>query len=195
VRTHASPDAPTRAQLLDAAERLLLESDYDRVSVRAINTAAGMNPAAVHYHFGSKENLVAALLEQRLAPRWQPRLAATTERGRPPTVAELADVVLTPLADLSADPTGRLHLHLLSRLVLARRDVSWTSRWFRTESWVDLLRAARPDLEPTQAARRWLLAFDLILLTFGTPLTTVAAPSADAVQTLRTFVIAGLDAP
>lgn len=56
---------PTRERLLTVAERLLLESGYDNVSVRAINAAAGANAAAVHYHFGSRDRLVAALLEER----------------------------------------------------------------------------------------------------------------------------------
>lgn len=77
-----STDATTRERLLTVAERLLLESGHDAVSVRAINSAAGMNPAAVHYHFGSKDALIAALLEARLAPVWQRRLDEITERRR-----------------------------------------------------------------------------------------------------------------
>src|SRR5438034_4555453 len=61
--------AETRGRLLDAAERLFLEGDPESVSVRMINAAASLNPAAVHYHFGSKEGLVLALLEDRLTAR------------------------------------------------------------------------------------------------------------------------------
>ncbi len=55
--TGSTTIGPTRERLLTVAERLLLESGYDSVSVRAINAAAGANPAAVHYHFGSKRVL------------------------------------------------------------------------------------------------------------------------------------------
>src|SRR5437870_340900 len=58
--------AATRARLVDAAERLFLEADPSSVSVRMINAAAGLNPGAVHYHFGSKDGLVLALLKDRL---------------------------------------------------------------------------------------------------------------------------------
>lgn len=61
-------DSGTRERLLTVAERLLLESGYDEVSVRAVCTAANVNPAAVHYHFGSKVGLVSALLQARLGP-------------------------------------------------------------------------------------------------------------------------------
>lgn len=66
---------PTREQLLDTAERLFAEEGVDRVSLRDITSAAGTNVAAVNYHFGSKENLVAAVFRRRLEPLTAERLA------------------------------------------------------------------------------------------------------------------------
>ena len=63
--------AATRARLLSAAEALFLDQGYDDVSVRMINAKAGLNPGAVHYHFGSKRGLVVALLEDRLLRNWE----------------------------------------------------------------------------------------------------------------------------
>ncbi len=196
--TVVSGEPPARRRLLAVAEDLFLESGYDRVSVRAINTAAGMNPAAVHYHFGSKDDLVAALLEDRLAPLWADRLtelAARWEQGRAPSVDELVDVVLTPLTTLSTEAAGRLHLHLLARFVLGRARVGWTSRWHDLGPWARLLCAARPELSEREAARRWLLAFDLVLQTFGTPLTDAPSTERVPIDTLRAFVTAGLATP
>ncbi|GAA4827272.1 hypothetical protein GCM10025787_01460 [Saccharopolyspora rosea] len=190
-------EADTRARLLVVAERLLLESGYDRVSVRAINTAAGMNPAAVHYHFGSKDGVVAALLEERLAPLWQDQLdslAQRRKRGWVPEVAELVDVVLAPLRALAADPTGRLHLHLLARVVLGGRRLAWTSRWFGLSAWAELLRAARPDLSEDEARLRWRFAFGLVLQSCGNPLGDTPISTEVPVEALRGFVVAGLDA-
>ncbi|NIH78227.1 TetR/AcrR family transcriptional regulator [Amycolatopsis viridis] len=188
-----STDATTRERLLTVAERLLLESGgdaYDSVSVRAINSAAGMNPAAVHYHFGSKDALIAALLETRVAPVWRQRLDEVTERRRDgwvPTVPELVDLVVTPLAELAADPVGRLRLRLLARFVLGRREAVWTSRWFGLEPWIELLRDARPELSQAAAAQRWLLAFGLVLQFFAG-----GVPGDVPAGTLRAFVTAGL---
>ncbi|QGK72074.1 TetR family transcriptional regulator [Allosaccharopolyspora coralli] len=192
-QTERSP----RARLLDAAEELLLRSGCDAVSVRAINAEAGMNPAAVHYHFGSKDALIAALLEARLTPLWQDELAelaARRDAGRPPATAELVDVVLGPLRRLVEHPRGRLHLHLLARLVLGRRDVGWTSRWFRIEPWVDLLCSARPGLTESQARERLMLAFDLTLHVVGTPAADTPRENPTGLEALRTFVAAGLEA-
>jgi AcrR family transcriptional regulator len=184
--------------LLDVAERLLLESGYERLSVRAVNAAAGMNPAAVHYHFGSKEALVAALLEDRLGPLWQNQLAELSSRhddGRPASVAELVEVVVGPLTNLAADPVGRLRLHLLARFVLGRRAPAFTSRWFTLRPWVDLLRDARPDLPHHEARHRWTLAFTLLLQSFGNPLADTPADGDVPPTTLTAFIVAGLDAP
>lgn len=184
-------EASTRARLLAAAEQELLTAGYDRLSVRAVNAAAGMNPAAVHYHFGSKEALVATLLQERLGPLWQPRLAELTGTT---SVAELVDVVLGPLTGLAADPVGRLRLHLLARFVLGRRAPAFTDRWFDLSPWVDLLRQARPDLTVREARRRWAMAFTLILHHHGDPLADVPAEPTEP-DSLRAFVIAGLDGP
>ncbi|WP_081511765.1 TetR/AcrR family transcriptional regulator [Nocardia donostiensis] len=183
----------TRERLLTAAERLLLESGYERVSIRAVCAAAEVNPAAVHYHFGSKESLVAALLQQRLGPLWESSLDSLD--GRPATVAECVSAVIEPLVTLAADPAGRLHLRLLSRLVLGRHDIGWTARWFALDPFVDLLRRQHPELSGHEARVRWMLAFDLILGQFGAPLADDRVLSPHAVSTLRAFVTAGLIAP
>ncbi|WP_227981843.1 TetR/AcrR family transcriptional regulator [Nocardia spumae] len=178
----------TRERLLAAAERLLLTERYDDVSVRAICTAAGANPAAVHYHFGSKEALIAALIEDRLGPLWAEGLAAATG-AEPRSVPAVVDAVIEPFVGLAADPVGRLHLRLLAGLILRRRPMSWQHEWFRMESWSRLL----PGLPPAEGRRRWQLAFDLIIMRFGSTEDYDIAPS--SVATLREFVIAGLTAP
>ena len=61
----ARPSA--RERLLDCAERLFAEHGVGGVSLRGINAEAGLSPAALHYHFGSKEALVQALLERRMS--------------------------------------------------------------------------------------------------------------------------------
>lgn len=55
-------------EILDAAERLFAERGIEAVSVRSILAAAGVNPALAHYHFGSREGLIAELLRVRVAP-------------------------------------------------------------------------------------------------------------------------------
>ncbi|MBB5918212.1 AcrR family transcriptional regulator [Nocardia transvalensis] len=56
---------PTDRRLVLAAERLFAERGVDAVSLRAVMAAAGTNVASVHYHFGSKDALIEALIRQR----------------------------------------------------------------------------------------------------------------------------------
>ncbi|RMI35401.1 TetR/AcrR family transcriptional regulator [Nocardia stercoris] len=176
----------TRERLLAAAEQLLLVSPYDEVSVRAICAAAGANAAAAHYHFGSKEALVSALLEDRLGPVWADRLAAVTEGES--SVADVVDAVIEPFVTLVADPIGQLHVRLLAQFVAGRHSgTGWQGPWFTIGTWAGLL----PGVDPAEAGRRWMLAFDLIILRFGVG----QELSPRSVASLRDFVLAGLTAP
>jgi AcrR family transcriptional regulator len=66
----------TKSRVLDVAEELFAEQGLDRVSIRDITHRAGVNLAAVNYHFGSKEDLITAVFERRVVPVNEARLEA-----------------------------------------------------------------------------------------------------------------------
>jgi AcrR family transcriptional regulator len=53
----------TRSRILAAAKVALLEVGYAKLSTRGIAEAAGVPLSQIHYHFGSKQNLMLAVLE------------------------------------------------------------------------------------------------------------------------------------
>jgi AcrR family transcriptional regulator len=55
----------TRTAILTAAEQLWAERSFGEVTMRDIVAAAGVNLAAVNYHFGSKDELLAELFVSR----------------------------------------------------------------------------------------------------------------------------------
>src|SRR4030081_3112291 len=55
----------TRAAILNAAERLYADRGFGDVTLRYIVAAADVNLAAVNYHFGSKDELIAELFVSR----------------------------------------------------------------------------------------------------------------------------------
>lgn len=59
------PDG-TRKLVLDVAARHFAEHDYSGTSLRAIQREVGVNPATVHYHFGSKDALYRAVIVRSL---------------------------------------------------------------------------------------------------------------------------------
>jgi AcrR family transcriptional regulator len=60
--------ADTKTRILDAAETLFVSGGFESMSMRQITGAAGVNLAAVNYHFGSKDALIQAVLARRLDP-------------------------------------------------------------------------------------------------------------------------------
>jgi AcrR family transcriptional regulator len=58
----------TKLTILDAAERLFADHGFAATSLRNIISDAEVNLAAVHYHFGSKEALIKAVLDRRIIP-------------------------------------------------------------------------------------------------------------------------------
>lgn len=74
----ASPrlsQADTKTRILDAAETLFVQGGFESMSMRQITSAAGVNLAAVNYHFGSKDALIQAVLARQLDPLNEARLA------------------------------------------------------------------------------------------------------------------------
>jgi AcrR family transcriptional regulator len=59
--------ADTRASILAAARARLLADGYANLSTRAVAEAAGVPLSQIHYHFGSKQQLILALLEDENA--------------------------------------------------------------------------------------------------------------------------------
>ena len=57
-----------QSRLLDIAENQFAEHGYAATSVRKLADQAGVNPALVHYYFGSKRELLIAVMDRALLP-------------------------------------------------------------------------------------------------------------------------------
>jgi AcrR family transcriptional regulator len=58
----------TREAILAAARTTFADLGYDRASIRAIATSAGVDPALVHHYFGTKDQLFLATVEVPIDP-------------------------------------------------------------------------------------------------------------------------------
>jgi AcrR family transcriptional regulator len=113
----APPD--TRTKILDAAEHLFAERGYRGTSVRAITDLAGANLAAVGYHFGSKAELLAAVVRRVVDPVTAAQRAGLDEllaRTPDPSVGDLVEAFAGPLFDRM--PAGDEGGARTSRLVM-----------------------------------------------------------------------------
>ena len=117
------PRFDTRLALMRAAEQLFAQQGVDRVSLREIAIAAGQrNVSAATYHFGSKRELIEAILERHSVPvqdTWGPALAADTEHKL--GLHELIELLVRPMVAKIDDPDGgRCYLELSAELVASR---------------------------------------------------------------------------
>ena len=56
----------TQIRILDAAEELFMQHGFEGASMRMLTAKAGVNLAAINYHFGSKDALIEAVFRRRL---------------------------------------------------------------------------------------------------------------------------------
>lgn len=85
----------TAADILDAAERLFAANGYGATSIRSITREAGVNVAAVHYHFGTKESVLRGVLDRIAGPINQ-RRRDLLDRLDNPTVSDLIEAFVRP---------------------------------------------------------------------------------------------------
>ncbi|MBM7440026.1 TetR/AcrR family transcriptional regulator [Streptomyces sp. HB132] len=69
ARTRGRPrgNPPIRESIVSAARALFLERGYRRTTVRAVAAVAGVDPALIAYHFGSKKGLFADVMQFQCA--------------------------------------------------------------------------------------------------------------------------------
>jgi AcrR family transcriptional regulator len=193
----ARPSA--REKLLDTAERLFAEHGLGGVSLRAINAEAGLSPAALHYHFGTQQSLVEALLERHMPALMERRrllLDALDGRAEAPSSRDVLDALIRPQVELLAEggePALR-YLHFIRRL---QADGDLDPR-FVVERWpggverlVPLLQRANPSLPLPLVQLRLGFAIDAMLRSL-----TQGAHDLEAhVSALLDFLTGGFDAP
>lgn len=108
----------TRTKILVAAKRLFAASGVKHATLRMVTREAGVNIAAVNYHFGSKEDLVHAVfddLARRLSER---RLQMLSERqaagaGKPIPVHEIVRIFLEPYMVHDGGLDGALLMNMI----------------------------------------------------------------------------------
>ena len=202
----------TRDRIIVAAEELFARTGVARTSLRAITALARVNLAAVNYHFGSKEGLVDEVYRRRLEPLNKARLAnleKLEKRRRKPTLEEILEAFMTPVANLARDPAqgGPTVMRLLGQ-THAEAEAPYKS-WFAgeykrvLERYHAALCRALPDLPPEDV--RWRLQFLVGALTYPVAerqlveLVSGESMSPDdvihVVHRLMPFVAAGFRAP
>ena len=124
----------TKERILTAAETLFAQRGFDGASLRQLTASAGVNLAAVNYHFGSKEKLVEQVFKRRLDALNQRRLAELAKvAGKPATTLEdVLAAYIRPALELSHEGNGSLFMRVLARAFAEHDD---TLRQFLSENY------------------------------------------------------------
>ena len=112
----------TRERILDAGERLFMAHGYEGTSMRQITGEAGVNLAAVNYHFGSKESLMQEVFRRRLDWLNEERMRVLNEMeaeaiGKALKPSQIVDGFFGTLLRMAGDENrgGMVFLRLLGR--------------------------------------------------------------------------------
>lgn len=145
----------TRDKLLDVGEKLFAEKGIEGVSIRELAREAGVNLAAVHYHFQGKQGLYEEVIRRRVIPKRERILAALAElreRADAPTLEDVVRAIIDAHIRDTLDPSHwETSLRLFARevhtqgnaseviqaeMILPMRDVA-----------LEMVKASRPDID------------------------------------------------
>lgn len=197
--------ADTRTQILDAAEELFAARGFDGASIRAITRAAGVNVAAIHYHFGTKEEVLRGVTDRIVGPLNERRFelleqSIAESAPEPPSLGAVLDAFIRPdfetlrrLGPSAAHFVGRIYADQTPwiRQMASDQFAETRSRFFPT------LAAVLPHLHIEEIGWRMYQVTVLIINTFATwPEDGMTSTEAEKqLHDLITFVMPAVEAP
>ena len=166
-------DEGPRERILLAAQRNFLDQGFELASIREITLQAGVNVAAVNYYYGSKDELLAAVLHRIMQPYTQARIDAlclseAVSAPDPPPLQAVVQALVRPMVELSRDADGARPLTRLIQQIRARPNQA--SQRFFTEhldtaiaKFIDAFQRALPQLSRTDVFWRYNFAIGAIM--------------------------------
>lgn len=153
----------TRRQLVKVAERLFAEQGIDGVSIRAVNAAANLGAASIHYHFGSKQKLIEAVVDEHgaaVSARVEARVRELSEREAIPTPTELVEAIALPYLELLERDSlrGLRWVKITAQLTVAGPDELTALYPGPSAAMLEQLRRAFPDVPEQRVLLRWSVA-------------------------------------
>ena len=193
----------TKQRILDAAEELFGEHGYACTSLRHIIAEAGVNLAAIHYHFGSKQDLLDQVILRKAGPMNERRLALMDQfegeaAPEPASVEKILEAFIAPAILIEKSPEfvklmGRVHVEGLMPEIAQRNFQPIIDRF------LSALRRALPQMTSAEVA--WKAHFSLGAMAYTLTVPTEIDPQAARespnviARRLVAFVSGGFRAP
>ncbi len=200
----------TKERILDAGEKLFGQRGFAGTSLREITREAEVNLAAVHYHFGSKEALLKAVLDRIVGPTNRERLEQLEEAENlagedAPTVEAILEAFIAPDLRLIRDlgERGLVVSRFLGRATSEPSELvqELIREQFGTlgQRFLDALSHALPDVSREHLFERllWVVAILTSILADTGPAASRLDPDETEalVSRLIAFAAAGMRAP
>ncbi|WP_169052581.1 TetR/AcrR family transcriptional regulator [Pseudooceanicola onchidii] len=168
----------TRGAIRAVAEEMYAENGIDGVTTRALAERAGVNMAAVNYHYGNKDNLTMAVFRDVAHRTVQRRLknlaridATAQAEGREPTLPEIVEAFVDAYVNEDTPRTGVLLAHLV--LQHRVRPSAWTRAIVREElddfaiTYMGFMRRAAPHLTEPEIHWRYHLMVGAVMMSLS----------------------------
>ena len=179
MRTATTQD--TKERLLDAAERLFSLHGINATSLRAISCEAQVNVAATSYHFGSRDDLIQAVIRRRLSQLSEVRRQGLERlqskwNGEVIPVRELLTAFMEPALAFGQDPSqgGFDFARFVARMHCEAEDLVQKELFTQLQGVVDLyleeLRRTLGHLQPQELTMRLAFAAGAMIQAILLPL-------------------------
>jgi AcrR family transcriptional regulator len=194
-----SAESDTKLRIIEVAERLFAQRFPRLTSVRAITGEAGVNAAAVHYHFGGRAGLFRAVAERHLEPIRAAQLARLEglEGAAAVDIEQILAAFIAPMLDgFARNPV----LQGLIGLVATEPDLVGTVEpavWGSAPQRFQLaLARALPHLTPDEIQRRFSFTTGVVMkvMLSRRGILVTGVPEGTDVADVVAFTAAGLRA-
>jgi AcrR family transcriptional regulator len=148
-----------RAELLDAAVEYAAEHGFSELTWRPVAAALGVSPTTLVHHFGTKEQMLEAILGRL---RERVFVATRDPAGEPPDLAAEARASWTRAADPHRGAEYRLFFAVYGRALQAPEQFAAFLEHVVAYWMSALVDAQGPDADPATAARRATLVIATI---------------------------------
>ena len=165
----------TKEQILNVAERQFAEKGFSGTTLRGVIREAEVNIAAIHYHFGSKEELFIAVVRRvakQVVQSQLQQLAKYENQAEPPSVENILEAfyapplrVITQMGEpglIRAQFMGRCRAEPLPIQQLAEKEFHESQQRF-----LDILQRALPNQTRTELQWKLDLAIAIIIRTLN----------------------------
>lgn len=157
----------TKEQIISVAERLFAERGFAGTTLRSVVSEAKVNLAAVHYHFGSKEELFRAVVARLARPIVEQELVLLNQlqaKSKVPSVEAILTALIKPnLEILAQDPeTLLIRAQFMGRCRTEPEPIQGIAAnefAASVEAFLDVLQRALPEQSRSQLS--WKL--DLVI--------------------------------